>query len=143
MNPLPQMDHSWVVLLGWVPQAQESHTTPPPLLSVLGRLYLRKLSSSLSRDKIRDTAEGPCFNKAENTGLFQPSSLLCKNYPPQHTLALGALSQRVSSPHKDGYHQVRKESRCSQPSFQSEGFTFNYPRAAVDGCLCNHPVPPS
>ena len=130
MNPLPQMDHSWVVLLGWVPQAQESHTTPPPLLSVLGRLYLRKLSSSLSRDKIRDTAEGPCFNKAENTGLFQPSSLLCKNYPPQHTLALGALSQRVSSPHKDGYHQVRKESRCSQPSFQSEGLHFQLPKSS-------------
>lgn len=129
------MDHSWVVLLGWVPQAQESHTTPPPLLSVLGRLYLRKLSSSLSRDKIRDVAERPCFNKAKNTGLFQPSSLLCKNYPPtppppQHTLAVGALSRRVSSSRKDGYHQVRKESRCSQPSFQSEGLHFQLPKSS-------------
>lgn len=123
--------------------AQGALAMLPLLSSMLGRICHTDLSSSLSRDKIRDTVAGPCFDKAENTGYANHQAYCAKNNPPRYTLALGALSQRGFSPRQAWGHGVRKESRpCSQASGQ-KGFTFNYPRAAIHSCLCNRLAPPS
>lgn len=75
------------------PWAQKPQAMFPPLLSTLGRLCLPQLSFGSSRDKIRDTTEGPGFNKAENTSYSKHQAYCAKNKPPGLG---GPLLERVS-----------------------------------------------
>lgn len=75
------------------PWAQKPQAMFPPLLSKLGRFCLPQLSFGSSRDKIRDTTEGPGFNKAENTSYSKHQAYCAKNKPPGFG---GPLLERVS-----------------------------------------------
>lgn len=112
------------------PWAQGALTMLPLPSSVPGRIGHIDLSSSLSRDKIRDAVEGPCFDKAENTGCVNHQAYCAKNNPPRYTLALGALSRRGFSPRQAWDHGVRTESRPCQPGFQSEGLHFQLSKSS-------------
>lgn len=90
-------------------------------------------SSAPAHQEIRSETPwkgGQCFNKAENTSYSKPQAYCVKNKPLLHTRALGALSRRGFSPHKDWYHGVKKESCHSQQGFQSERLHFQLPKSS-------------